>query len=91
MRDLLDDELLQVYGADAGDTFFENVGATLGAAAGAAIGSRTPIGPVGGSALGSGVGALAGGTAYNTVKDAAKAWDPSGLGGTSFFPQTPAA
>lgn len=25
MRDLLDDELLQVSGADAGDTFFGNV------------------------------------------------------------------
>ncbi|WP_140387997.1 hypothetical protein [Pseudomonas putida] len=88
MRDLVRSELLLVSGADAGDTFFENVGGSLGGALGAAIGTRTPIGPVGGAAIGSGVGALAGGAAYNTFKDAANAWDPSGFAGTSFFPQT---
>ncbi len=91
MRDLTEYEVAQVSGADAGSTFMENVGSTLGGALGAAIGSRTGLGPVGGAALGSGAGAVAGGAAYNTVKDAAKAWDPSPFRGTSFFPQTSGA
>ncbi|MNO40758.1 Bacteriocin class II with double-glycine leader peptide [compost metagenome] len=88
MRDLSEKELSQISGGDKGDTFFENVGATLGGALGAAIGSRTPIGATGGAAVGSGLGAIGGGAAYNAVKDAANAWDPSGFSGTSFFPQT---
>ncbi|MEG1346350.1 MAG: hypothetical protein RSC78_06425 [Acidaminococcaceae bacterium] len=55
---------------------------------GAGIGSRMPIGTTAGAAVGSGLGAIAAGTAYNTVQDAANAWDPSGFAGTSFFPQT---